>query len=266
VEHHANGDASTLIDFSGIAITDAGTGAPPTWNPGEQRCTNTYCHHGSPTPVWTTTTPIQCDGCHRAPPEDHARWARLATTPDSCTTCHPAPTEPTHINGVVDVTVTSCTTCHGANDHPNPPMSLDGSIDPTTRGVGAHVRHLDVTLADRIGKPLACNDCHAVPTAVLQAGHFDQPETQVRFPFGGTYDRPSASCTVWCHFDKVPGPTWTDDTGAARKCDACHAFPPTLTRAGTPHPSVAGELTVCLRCHVYGVSTHVNGVVDFVPP
>ncbi len=270
VQHHASGDASTLIAFSGLALADAGPeAAAPAWDPAAQRCTNTYCH-GAASPKWTTTTQIQCNGCHAAPPANHARWQRVASTPAACATCHPDPGDgsagPTHVNGAVDITVTSCTACHGSDGHPNPPLSLEGSTDPTTRGVGAHERHLDGTLPDRISTALPCNDCHAVPTAVVQPGHFDQPQTVVRFPFGGAYDADGGTCSVWCHFDRTPGPTWTDDSGRFRKCDACHDFPPNITRAGNPHPSVPGELTACQRCHPFSPSTHVNGVVDFVQP
>ena len=92
----------------------------------------------------------------------------------------------------------------------------------------------------------------------------DQPQTPVRFPFGGTYDATGQSCNVWCHFNRTPGPVWTNDTGSARQCGSCHDFPPKVTRAGDPHPSVPGELSACQRCHPFGPSTHVNGVVDFV--
>ena len=273
VQKHASGDASTdLIHFSGIAVLnaedwllDAGADAAPAWDSRAQRCTNTYCH-GPASPEWTTSSQIPCSGCHEAPPPDHARWLRVASTTETCTACHPGPTTATHIDGVVNVTVTDCTTCHGSNGHANPPLALDGSTAPTSRGVGAHAAHLDPTFPNRIASPLLCNDCHVVPTAVVQPGHFDQPEAQVRFPFGGAYDATTATCNVWCHFDKTPGPTWTDDTGGAIQCDSCHGFPPVLTRAGDPHPSVPGELSACLRCHTYGPTTHVNGVVDFVTP
>ncbi len=270
VQKHANGSASTLVQFSGLALvsasdwrSDAGA-VTPVWDPGAKRCANTYCH-GALSPVWTTSTPIDCNGCHHAPPDNHAPWARVATGTASCTTCHPAPSGPTHVNGRVDLSVTDCTTCHGSNGHPNPPLSLGGSTDPATRGVGAHERHLDSALVDRISTPLLCNDCHVDPASVTQPGHLDEP-TVVRFPFGGTYDATGPSCNVWCHWNRTPGPTWTDDSGGARKCDACHAFPPVLTRTGNPHPSVLGELSACVRCHVFGPSTHVNGVVDFVSP
>jgi len=272
VQQHASQDASTLIHFGDIALQspaqwlpDGGADAAPAWDPTARRCTNTYCHGGA-SPDWTGGKQIACSGCHEAPPKNHARWIRVAGSTDSCTTCHPSPTGPTHINGVVDVTVTSCTTCHGSNGHPNPPMSLDGSTDPTTRGVGAHQAHLDPYFPDRIASPLLCNDCHVVPERVMQPGHLDQPQTRVRFPFGGTYDPTTAQCSVWCHFNKTTGPVWTDNSGDAVKCDACHAFPPVYTRAGDPHPSVPGDLVQCVKCHPFSPTTHVNGVVDFLTP
>jgi predicted CxxxxCH...CXXCH cytochrome family protein len=264
VESHASADASAIVAFAGAAIADGDGGAAPAWDPGTARCTNTYCH-GAASPAWNSGDAIGCDGCHGAPPADHARWSRVASSTATCTTCHPAPSGATHLNGVVDVTVTSCTTCHGSGDHAYPPTSLDGSTDPGSRGVGAHARHLDGTLGDRISEPLPCNDCHAAPTSVLDPGHLDSAGTVVRFPSGGSYDGGAQTCTVWCHFDRTPGPSWTDATGGARACGACHDFPPALTRAGNPHPSVAGDLSACLRCHPFGPSTHVNGVVDFLP-
>ncbi len=264
VEQHASGDESTLIHFGSFATKDAS----PTFDLATKKCANTYCH-GASSPAWTDPAKLACDGCHQAPPADHARWSRLITSTASCASCHPDATTDTqhvtHVNGQVDLLPQlSCTTCHGSNGHANPPVDLDGGTDPTTRGVGAHSRHLDPTLGDRVSNPLLCNDCHVVPTNVTDPGHIDTPQTTVRFPFGGSYDANNATCTVWCHFDRTPGPTWTDNSGAARACDACHGFPPVKTRANTPHPSVAGDLAVCEGCHVFSKATHVNGVVDFV--
>ena len=267
VEKHANGDESTLIRFGSIATAN---GATPTFDPNTKQCSNTYCH-GAVSPAWTSGTKLDCSGCHKAPPDDHARWSRLTPSTQSCTTCHPDPVADTqhvtHVNGKIDLASSvGCTTCHGGNGHANPPVDLDGGTDPTTRGVGAHARHLDPSLSDRIANPLYCNDCHQVPANVMDPGHIDHPQTKVRFPFGGTYDTTNATCTVWCHFDKTPGPTWTDNSGDARKCDSCHGFPPVVTRANTPHPSVAGDVAVCKTCHVFTEATHVDGVVDFVQP
>jgi predicted CxxxxCH...CXXCH cytochrome family protein len=184
------------------------------------------------------------------------------------------------VNGQVEVSA-NCTSCHGSDGHSNPPVSLDGSTDPTTLGVGAHARHLDGTLADRISVPLPCDDCHVVPTQVVQPGHFDAPEAQVIFPWGprlgarDTFDPTHATCNVWCHFNRTPDvdagpgrdPLWTDDTGEARQCNSCHDYPPVLCRDGTLHPALPPnpDVSICSLCHVYAKATHVNGVVDFRP-
>jgi predicted CxxxxCH...CXXCH cytochrome family protein len=268
IEQHASGDPSQLVHFGGIAAPSP-TSAP-VFDRATKVCTNTYCH-GASSPAWTNTAKLACDGCHKAPPQTHARWSRVSTTPASCATCHPAQGDARHVNGKVDVTVTSCTACHGAGNHANPPVALDGTTATTSRGVGAHDRHLDGDLSDRISSPLPCNDCHVVPASITEKGHLDQSTTTVRFPAGGTYDAKTQSCTVFCHFDNAAkpigqAPVWTDASGAARKCDACHAFPPVTTRAGGPHPTVAGDVAECRRCHQYAPATHVNGVVDFVTP
>jgi len=293
VEQHANGDASTIVQFANLALQGAAASTPPGWSSTTQLCTNTYCHAAA-SPAWTSSTQISCDGCHQAPPTDHAPWARVSATTDTCATCHPAPTvatlptSTTHVDGQVEVTVTSCTACHGSDDHAYPPLSLDGSVDPTTRGVGAHARHLDGTLSDRTTNPFPCDDCHLVPSSVVQPGHFDQPQTQVVFPWtrqfgtGGAispprdaYDSTSATCNVWCHFNRSPDvdagpgldPTWTDSSGDARQCNSCHDFPPVTCRNGDAHPSLPAGATVsvCELCHVFSKPTHVNGVVDFRP-
>jgi len=274
VEAHASGDAGAVVQFGSFATKNPAPtfdldGGAPSFDPGTKQCSNTYCH-GAASPAWTSSTQLDCSGCHAAPPADHERWSRLTSSTQTCATCHPNALTDTqhekHVNGVIDVTVTDCTTCHGGNGHANPPVDLDGGTDRTSRGVGAHARHLDPSLSDRISNPLLCNDCHEVPANVTDPGHIDHPQTTVRFPFGGSYDATNATCTVWCHWDKTPGPTWTDDTGDARQCDSCHGFPPVVTRANTPHPSVAGNLATCEICHVYSDATHVNGVVDFVQP
>ncbi len=287
VQRHASGDASTIIRFGNLALQGAAAGAPPTWDSHTQVCSNTYCH-GAASPAWTSPVPIQCNGCHKAPPSNHARWARVATSDTaSCTTCHPSPTGSTHVDGQVELTA-SCTSCHGSNGHAYPPLSLDGSTDPTARGVGAHVRHLDGTLPDRSTNPLPCQDCHVVPSAIVQPGHFNQPEAQVVFPWtqgfgrGGAaspppdkFDSTNATCNVWCHFNRSPDvdagpgrdPTWTDNSGGSAQCNACHDFPPVVCRNGDLHPTLPANVTVavCELCHVFSKATHVNGVVDFRP-
>jgi hypothetical protein len=101
----------------------------------------------------------------------------------------------------------------------------------------------------------------------MQPGHYGAAQTPVKLPSGGTYDPSSMSCTVWCHGNKPPGggaPVWTNASGSSRACDACHGFPPTTTRTGMTHPSVAPFLQVCQTCHPFGAQTHVDGVVELL--
>jgi predicted CxxxxCH...CXXCH cytochrome family protein len=258
IEQHASGDATTLIRFGNIATKNS----QPVWDSTQKVCTNTYCH-GASSPVWTDPKPLGCDGCHKAPPDNHGLWSRLSSM--ACTSCHPDPTsDARHVNGAPDIVGATCTTCHGSANHANPPVDLAGGSDPTTRGVGAHARHLDPTILGRISPVVKCTECHLVPQNPADPEHIGGAN-RIHFPDGGTYDKQNATCTVGCHFDRVPGPTWTDNSGAARACDACHGFPPIKTRSNIAHPQVAPLLGVCLTCHVYDSSSHANGVVNLKP-
>jgi predicted CxxxxCH...CXXCH cytochrome family protein len=257
---HLDRGAQTIVHFAAIAV---GGGHSPSWDPAGARCKDTYCHGGRDTPPWTAPMPLACNGCHDAPPASHARFGRIDV--GACASCHPMPPDDHHVDGKVDLLPSvGCATCHGAGPRGAPPPALDGSSDPTTRGAGAHRRHLDETLVDRIGRVAPCESCHVVPKTPADPGHLGSPPAKVQLASGGSYDPGSLRCINACHFDRAPGPRWTDASGAARACDACHGFPPDRTRAGTPHPSVTSDLATCLTCHVYGPTTHVDGVVDFV--
>lgn len=254
-------DGTVDVEFSGVALTG---GAMPTFNTSDGTCSGTYCHQGG-TLSWRDPPNLDCTGCHGEPPSTHARFARIAQ-PGNCTACHPAATAATHVNGKVDLVADRCDLCHGENNRASPPVSLSGATDATDPGVGAHMRHLDATLVGRIGKPVRCEQCHAVPTSITSAGHIDtSAPADVMLPAGGVYDPNTQTCQVWCHWDKTPGPTWTDDSGDARQCDSCHDFPMSIKRDGTPHPTSPPNATLqtCLECHVFSPETHVNGTVDF---
>jgi predicted CxxxxCH...CXXCH cytochrome family protein len=252
-------DGTVEVSFTGMATLG---GAAPTWNPQSRRCAGTYCHLAT-TPSWDSSESLTCAGCHGAPPPSHSRYGPETGT-SQCARCHPAQSEEKHLDGQVDVLPLACNACHGKGSFGAPPPALDGSTSPTTRGVGAHGRHLDSTLADRIGKVARCPDCHVVPKTFDAPGHIDEgPPADVSLAFG-SYDAEATSCVTGCHFDREPGPVWTDTSGAARACDACHGFPPLETRQGTPHPSVAPDASACTTCHTFDPATHVDGHVDFL--
>jgi predicted CxxxxCH...CXXCH cytochrome family protein len=255
---HTNGEVE--VQMNGLAGAQA---FEPTWSADQRRCQNTYCH-GAESPVWDTPTgTLECESCHATPPDNHARFP-LAPAPEGCTPCHPVPGDPDHLDGAIQILEPSCSQCHGKTEDGAPPPALDGSTTPSSRGVGAHVRHLDANLSDRIGRAAECEDCHDIPSSMRADGHLDDSApADVRFS-GGDYDPETGSCVVGCHWDRDPGPVWTDTTGQETACDACHAFPPLKTRAGTPHPAVDASLSTCQLCHQFDVSTHVDGHGDLL--
>lgn len=249
------------LTFGGLATTG---GLSPTFDAATAQCGNTYCH-GAASPPWTGALP-SCGGCHAIPPATHALFSRVADGEASCTTCHPAPGSASHVNGTLEVTVNTCNACHGDSTSAAPPTALDGATAATDPKVGAHQRHLDPSLPGRIGPVVACAKCHQVPAEVQSEGHLDDSApADVRLPIGGVYDPVAGTCQVWCHFDNSPGPSWSDNSGGQRACDACHGFGPLLTRAGTPHPTVLQPtLAECKTCHPHDAVVHMNGTVDFV--
>jgi hypothetical protein len=260
---HINGVVD--LHFSGLAVAN---GATPTWDPATSTCSGVYCHVNQ-SPTWQKPPDVvPCDTCHSAPPDTHTRWSRVATpAPTACATCHPVPPGSTHVDGVVELNALACDTCHGHGPRGAPAPALDGSTDPSSPGVGAHQRHLDETLTDRIGRAVACETCHPVPASVTAPGHLDKSApADVVLPGGGTYDPTTQTCVVGCHFNKTPAPTWTDTTNAWRQCNACHGFPPKLLRTGTPHTVVDdSSLTACFKCHPFSPTTHIDGTVDLLP-
>ncbi|MFT3764018.1 MAG: CxxxxCH/CxxCH domain-containing protein [Minicystis sp.] len=267
-------DGKVDVIFGGIAIA---AGSKAIFDPATRRCDNVYCHAGS-SPTWQAPSgETPCSFCHEAPPASHERWKRVAT-PTSCATCHPSPSKPEiagqHIDAQIRIAASiPCWTCHGSAPTGAPAPALDGSTESTSPGVGAHARHLNEALADRIGRAVSCDRCHPIPDTVTSPGHLraadGSPDTSapatVVLPDKGVYDPATRTCVVGCHWDRTPGPTWTDASGAARACDACHGFPPLTTRDGTPHTHAEPKLDACLPCHPFNPDTHVDGFVDLFP-
>lgn len=255
---HPNGTVE--VQMSGLAEAKD---ADPVWDVEQRRCQNTYCH-GPETPSWDSPSgALECEACHATPPDSHVRFP-LAPAPEGCSPCHSIPGEPHHLDGEIQILEPTCTECHGKGQSAAPPPALDGSTLPSSRAVGAHVRHLNADLSDRIGRAVECDECHEVPKTMRASGHLDESApADVRF-YVGSYDAETGSCVVGCHWSKDPGPIWTDTSGKETACDSCHGFPPVVTRTGAPHPEVLPSLTTCLLCHNYDVPTHIDGYVDFL--
>jgi predicted CxxxxCH...CXXCH cytochrome family protein len=263
--HQVPADSRSPQHPDGVALVRlVDVGADAQWDTAERRCTDTVCH-GASSPPWAEPTGIGCAGCHGEPPATHARWERVAG-PGECEACHPPADGPEHLDGDVDLLPMECDACHGAGPLGAPPVSLAGESAADAPGVGAHRRHLDETLVGRIGRIAECDDCHEVPASVFAQGHLDtSPPSDVQLGQGESYQPASSSCVVGCHWYKTPGPVWTDDSGEARACDACHGMPPPETLAGTVHPVTEPTPAACNLCHSFDPLTHVDGHVDFNP-
>ena len=218
----------------------------------------------SPRPLWTDTTPLDCNSCHLSPPKDHF--------PGPCTSCHIEANAtgtalsggPLHMNGRVDLGNGNgtCGACHGTGASPW----------PTT---AAHPAHESPTLS----APVDCASCHPVPSTVTSPGHLDGI-VEVDFT-GLAVSRGAApvwngtSCAqVACHGAVLPDvpavvPVWTDDSGAALACTACHRFPPTDHTASTScnrsdchGTEVTFDSTGAASISVSGRALHINGLID----
>jgi predicted CxxxxCH...CXXCH cytochrome family protein len=290
-----------ILDAAGEpdpAPAEVALAAPATFAATGATCSDVYCHGGSlddaaathPAPAWYGPPgQAACGGCHGAPPADHAQAA--------CERCHPAPFEggrprPTHLDGVLDVDQ-GCTGCHGSATNPAPPRSVDGATLPTSLAVGAHQSHLQGP--GRLRAPIACEECHAVPTDVRSAGHIDSDLPAEVFPAGSgalaradgaspVWDRATATCSgTYCHGGgaglvtddapgRIPAPTWTRVGRAEAACGRCHGLPPHdtvhdpdlgIADCTTCHPSVDATGTILFTGPAGAETTeHLDGTVD----
>ncbi len=298
---HATNPPAQRVVFADRAIAN---GARPTFDPVTAGCSATYCHGnfnfsgitGSTTTMsWVDTNRISCTSCHAMPPAGHPPVA--GTTAASCNACHPQTVDAAglvipggaHMNTRSDIAALGCTSCHGdparvanlagadVNLASSPPLKTTQAADSA---VGAHLGHLNPTAASALMGPVACSECHVVPT---DFAHATSPPAQ-KVSFGSlartgsanpTYTpAPALGCAAtYCHgnfdFAGVKGanasPVWTDT--AALTCTSCHGMPP------TGHPAVPGTTAAsCSGCHPRSVNAdgsvnlvdrgHLNGLPD----
>ncbi len=295
-----------------VNVTFSGTGgAAGMWDRNNATCLNSYCHTPSasdttathPSFKWTLVgiNSAACGTCHGVPPSSHADTAL-----DRCPACHQQAyagsqqLPQTHANGVIELgrNGSGCSGCHGDATSPAPWYDVFGRTDERLPSVGAHGAHLEAR--HRLRGPIACTECHLVPTDIHSPGHIDHQPPAVVFPGGGgvlartdgalpSYDPAAATCgSVYCHaggmrdsLDRavlVRTPTWTGGISQAA-CGACHGIPP-LTPTHPPPPL---PITQCVNCHPSTIdatgalivtedpvthqitSTHLNGIVEHTP-
>lgn len=278
-EGHLGVDGVAEVLFSGVALADD---SAPSYDRETRACTDSWCHGDAPSPRWTETGPLACDGCHGNPPAaPHPQML-------ACERCH-APvidafgtivTPSRHVDGIVDAELpVLCSACHGDATSPAPPADLAGNVATSFRGVGAHRVHVEGTSTARA---VPCEECHRVPVEVIETGHIDTfGSAELRFggvarAFGGSPSFDGATCAdTYCHGDRfvlghdsgglATQPTWTVTDGSQSQCTSCHGLPP-------PPPHPPGP-SFCSDCHptigfpleILDPSRHVDGVVDLDP-
>jgi predicted CxxxxCH...CXXCH cytochrome family protein len=161
------------------------------------------------------------------------------------------------VNGTLELSGTggSCTGCHGdpartpAAIAPAPPRDSKGNTATTAAGVGAHQRHLT---GGPVRGPLACSECHAVPTDIAHAGEPLQLTWGSLARAGGatpTFDTVALTCANYCHgatlsAGSITAPVWNRADGTQAACGTCHGLPP-----GGAHPRVGSSPSGCASCH-----------------
>ncbi len=312
----ADGGVNTAppsVLFGALAATpETARKGPPAFDGVTQTCSNVYCHGDAfadadatrTRPVWGAIGQGQaaCGTCHGLPPSNHDPGST------HCSACHGLVVDANrnfiapalHIDGKVELGDGSgtCSACHGSAASPAPPPDLEGDTDTTAIGVGAHQSHLQAL--HRLRGPVACGDCHLVPTAPGDPGHVDHPPPAIVFPTsisgsslafadGATpsWDHATLTCsTTYCHGggsdlanDKSPSlhrtPDWTQVDANQAACGTCHGIPP---QDGVGGHGPGTSLSDCVKCHpgtidangtilvdADGGSEHIDGVVEHVP-
>jgi hypothetical protein len=275
---------------------------------------------------------VACTGCHAtyphsaafAPAGGHTAYMTAHGYPYAqCQTCHGS----AYAGGaVVNVSCSStgcheeangtpkspeaCNTCHGtfraaANDSLSaaPPLDVSGNSSTSSRGVGAHARHL---VSGTLGRAVQCQQCHTVPATVFAPGHLGSgPPAEI--VFSGTlaalptangafiplpaYDAGALKCSdTYCHgswrvskasapagrqfayLDSLMtgagfAPVWNQSAGQAA-CGSCHGLPPAGHLGST---SPVFPINSCSGCHydvdingnIIDPAKHINGKINY---
>jgi predicted CxxxxCH...CXXCH cytochrome family protein len=229
-------------------------------------------------------------------------------SPNSCsaTTCHGTNSQ----NWGTTNNDATCVKCHGVAGTTTAAYTLNtaapgyngtgvdtaGLAANTASPVGAHDAHLRATTG--ISSPIACTECHTVPSTVGDQNHIDSA-LPAEVPMAGTlattngavpaYNSTTKTCSsTYCHFGKPTDSTgagytttnatvtWSNTAllnGTNADCSKCHGTPPTNTGTGATSSSHTGVAypAGCNKCHndvstttglLTSVARHMNGVVN----
>jgi predicted CxxxxCH...CXXCH cytochrome family protein len=266
---HADHGSPATLAFGELARAHQ---SDPQYDSGTRRCSDSYCH-GAVSAPWNAPRSSQevCGSCHGLPP------ALPHPQSDRCSACHGKVVDAArnivrpelHVDGQVQYSEGRCSLCHGAGDDPAPPRDTHGNSAPSEVGVGAHGAHL----ASRLGRSLACEECHRVPERVADEGHIQGLPARVQLTGVATTEErkpawhaASRTCSdSYCH-SPTPGsvassPSWV--SAQSLSCTSCHGNPPPL-----PHP----QASQCSACHgatvgadnqtIIELARHADGRVD----
>ncbi len=214
--------------------------------------------------------PTTCTPCHGAPPATSTH-----PTNSRCFRCHGQVVNDAyqiinndlHKNGTVNYAV-GCTSCHGWNLGASPPQNLSGECSRDASGVALHAAHRRNSIP---AHQTNCSNCHKIPLTTEETGHIDgDGVVEVQFDKlatanGATPTWNGSTCSsTYCHGATLSGgslknPSWTDYSGAAKKCGACHT-------AGASDCSSCHPTSVGPNHKILYRGTHINGVIDTVLP
>ena len=281
---HLDGTPGGDVTFG--ALAQAG-GAKPQFDGAAAQCSGAYCHGATlkggkdTTPVWTIVDGSQkaCGNCHgNPPPAPHAQSTKCGLCHTETTTLDGKIKDPTkHIDGQVQVAPMNCNSCHGGAANNAPPKDVDGNTDPSLATVGAHQSHLVPT--NGLSAPVACNQCHVVPSGVNAAGHLDgTPGGDVTFgalatadATNPTWDAASATCTgAYCHGASLAGgtnktPLWTRVDGTQDACGSCHGNPPPAPHAQSAQCGICHAETCNTDGTIKDPTKHIDGQLQVLP-
>lgn len=263
---HLDGDGVPEITFGALASAN---NSQPRYDGTNVACAGTYCHKDAQ-PNWRAprNSADACGSCHALPPP--------APHPvsDKCSNCHGRVVnanreikDPSlHVNGTVEVNYGGCNSCHGQDETGAPPPDLQGNLNPSARGVGAHALHLS---SGPTHAAVVCGECHRIPATVEDPGHIDgDGAPEITFgalasaqDFKPSYDPVSVTCgNNYCHRNAQP--EWQAPRSSTEACGSCHGLPPSA-----PHPQNAD----CSKCHgavinaervIVQPALHVNGKIE----
>ena len=232
------------------------------------------------------TAPVRYHPDDYASAAVHGAEARLSV--QRCVSCHgedlmglgrAGGCDPCHASGWRD----DCVYCHGGQDDTTgaPPLHISGADDGQAASFLPHQAHVVDTATHAA---FGCEQCHAVPTDVLSAGHLflgDDSPARAETDFSGGIDSTvgwddSRTCvSSWCHGDGQGAAGRVEHSDEVRGCGACHEDADSGSggwrRMTGEHEAHMDRGLACRHCHqdvvgdddaIVGLSLHVNGELD----